>query len=89
MKAIGVSNFMPKHLKEIFEITTTGAPAVNQFELHAGVFHLDTEVLAVCKEHNITVTGYVDGTDDSSTSFIVNSRTLMGCADPISALSVR
>ena len=26
---------------------------------------------------------YVDDIDDSSTSFLVNSRTLMGCTDPL------
>ena len=58
VKAIGVSNFMPRHLDEILNVSTVGAPAVNQFELHAGIFNLDTEVLAACNEHGITVTGY-------------------------------
>jgi diketogulonate reductase-like aldo/keto reductase len=34
-RAIGVSNFMPNHLADIFEIMTI-SPAVNQFECHIG-----------------------------------------------------
>ena len=49
-KAIGVSNFMPRHLAELFQ-TAKVSPSVNQFEYHIGLH--DEELLATCKAHNI------------------------------------
>ena len=47
---------MPRHLDEIFQVTTTGAPAVNQFEMHVGMLGADVTVMQTCRQHNITVT---------------------------------
>ena len=47
VKAIGVSNFMAKHLDDIMAVTTVGAPAVNQFEFHVGL-HAEDAALGVC-----------------------------------------
>jgi diketogulonate reductase-like aldo/keto reductase len=55
VRAIGVSNFMPNHLAEIFAIATIPI-AVNQFEYHVGVH--DQALLELCGKHNITVTSY-------------------------------
>jgi 2,5-diketo-D-gluconate reductase A len=55
VKAIGVSNFMPVHLHELYK-TAIVSPAVNQFEYHIGL--IDTELLDLCEAHNITVTAY-------------------------------
>ena len=54
-RAIGVSNFMPVHLTELYR-TAKISPAVNQFEYHIGLH--DEELLQMCKDHNITVTAY-------------------------------
>ena len=51
IKSIGVSNFMPHHLKALVE--TEVAPMVNQIELHPG--QLQEETLSYCREHNILV----------------------------------
>ena len=49
-KAIGVSNFMARHLVELFQSAKV-SPSVNQFEYHIGLH--DEELLAACKAHNI------------------------------------
>ena len=54
-RAIGVSNFMPNHLADIFGMMTV-PPAVNQFEWHVGLH--DDGLIAECRDHNITVTAY-------------------------------
>lgn len=56
VRAIGVSNFMPRHLAELFALEDAIVPAVNQFEYHVGLH--DQQLLATCAAHNITVTGY-------------------------------
>jgi diketogulonate reductase-like aldo/keto reductase len=55
VRAIGVSNFMPRHLAELFALPGAVTPAVNQFEYHIGLH--DEALLAECAGHNITVTG--------------------------------
>lgn len=49
-KAIGVSNFMTQHLKNVLEICQV-KPAVNQVEFHP--YLLQPELLQYCKEKNI------------------------------------
>lgn len=51
IKAIGVSNFMPHHLKALME--TEVIPMVNQIEYHPG--QLQEETVSYCKEHGILV----------------------------------
>jgi diketogulonate reductase-like aldo/keto reductase len=51
-KAIGVSNYMINHLKEMKNYAKI-MPAVNQFEFHPFLFQ--EELLNYCKEHNIVV----------------------------------
>lgn len=54
-RAIGVSNFMPRHLDELLE-TAVVPPAVNQFEIHP--FLQQREVVERCRAANIAVTAY-------------------------------
>ena len=51
IKAIGVSNFMPHHLKALLE--TEIAPMVNQIEFDPG--HMQAETVAYCQSKNILV----------------------------------
>lgn len=52
VKAIGVSNFKPSHLKPLLESANT-APMVNQIEYHIGFDQ--SETLELCKTHDIVV----------------------------------
>lgn len=54
-KAIGVSNYTVKHLRELLE-TAEVKPAVNQVELH--VFLQQPELLEYCNEHGIVIEAY-------------------------------
>lgn len=51
VKAIGVSNFYPHHLKALMQ--TEIVPMVNQIEFHPGFMQTDT--LEYCRENNILV----------------------------------
>ena len=51
IKAIGVSNFKPHHLKAIME--TEVKPMVNQIEFHPG--QMQEETVSFCRENNIVV----------------------------------
>lgn len=51
IKAIGVSNFMPHHLKAL--MTTEVKPMVNQIEFHPG--YMQEETLEYCQANNILV----------------------------------
>lgn len=51
-KAIGVSNFLKKHMEIIFE-TADILPAVNQIEFHPGLIR--KEIIEFCKINNITI----------------------------------
>jgi diketogulonate reductase-like aldo/keto reductase len=56
-KAIGVSNYTEKHLRELLahaEIT----PAVNQIEFHPSIFEAQMPIVEFCRQHNIVVQGY-------------------------------
>ena len=53
--SIGVSNFAPKHLKEIL-INPNSPPAVNQIE--KSPFLQQQEISSFCKKENIHLTGY-------------------------------
>lgn len=54
-RAIGVSNFMPRHLDELLEHAVT-PPAVNQVELHP--FLQQRDVVERCRAANITMAAY-------------------------------
>ena len=54
-RAIGVSNFTIRHLKELL-VNSPLVPMVNQFELHP--FHTRKELVAYCQEMGIAVTSY-------------------------------
>jgi len=54
-RAIGVSNYTIRHLKELLK-TCTIKPAVNQVELH--VYLQQPELLTFCAEHDIKVEAY-------------------------------
>ena len=56
IKAIGVSNFKPHHLKALME--TEVKPMVNQIEFHPGMLELQQETLDYCKENDIVVEGW-------------------------------
>ncbi|MBQ9784230.1 MAG: aldo/keto reductase [Clostridia bacterium] len=51
IRAIGVSNFLPHHLKALVESDVV--PAVNQIEFHPG--QMQTETLEFCRAHNILI----------------------------------
>lgn len=51
IRAIGVSNFLPHHLKALME--TEVQPMVNQIEFHPG--QMQGKTVAFCKEHDIVV----------------------------------
>lgn len=51
VKSIGVSNFLPHHLKPILENGTV-CPAINQFEMHPG--KNQDALIDFCKENGIT-----------------------------------
>ena len=51
IKAIGVCNFLPHHLKALME--TEVQPMVNQIEFHPG--QMQEETVSYCKDHNIIV----------------------------------
>lgn len=55
IKAIGVSNFRPRHLKNIMEHAEI-MPMVDQVEIHPGM--PQDEILAFCREHNMLVEGW-------------------------------
>lgn len=52
IRAIGVSNFLPHHLKNLLE-TADVTPAVNQLELHPG--YLQTEAVEYSRNHGIEI----------------------------------
>ncbi len=55
VRAIGVSNFEPKHLKNIIDNCDI-TPHVNQIKFHIG--HPQNETIAYCEDHNILVEAY-------------------------------
>ena len=54
-RSIGVSNYTIRHLKELFDNSST-LPAVNQVEFNPFVYQ--KELLSLCKEKNIQLEGY-------------------------------
>ena len=54
VRAIGVSNFLPKHIEPLMETET--APMVDQIQYHPGM--MQTPVVDWCREHGITVEGW-------------------------------
>ncbi len=54
-RAIGVSNFLVTHLKELLS-EASEKPSVNQIEVHPFLQHRDTR--AFCKKHDIVVEAY-------------------------------
>ena len=55
IKAIGVSNFRPRHLKNIMDHAEI-MPMVDQVEIHPGM--PQDEILSFCREHNMAVEGW-------------------------------
>ena len=55
VKAIGVSNYTIRHLKELFK-TSDVKPAVNQVEFNP--FNYQSKLLSFCKENGIRLEGY-------------------------------
>jgi 2,5-diketo-D-gluconate reductase B len=53
IRAWGVSNFTPTHLREALEVAT---PSTNQVELHP--YFRQDELVAVCHEHGVPITAY-------------------------------
>ncbi len=56
-RAIGVSNYLVKHLEEVLERGTI-VPAVNQIELHPFNYRSRADVVELCRERGIAVEGY-------------------------------
>lgn len=55
-RAVGVSNYEAKHLKDLEDMKDTPLPAVNQIEFHP-FFHQD-ELAQYCQQRNITMDSY-------------------------------
>lgn len=55
VKAIGVSNFRPRHLENIMKHAKI-MPMVDQVEIHPGM--PQDELIAFCREHNMVVEGW-------------------------------
>ncbi|MBA2671007.1 MAG: aldo/keto reductase [Gemmatimonadetes bacterium] len=55
-RAIGVSNFMVQHLRELLECDVQ--PAVNQIELSPYNFLSRADVVALCRQHGIVLEAY-------------------------------
>lgn len=55
VKAIGISNFEPKHIDPILRMCKY-VPMVNQIRFHIG--DTQNEILEFCKQHNILITAY-------------------------------
>lgn len=55
IKAIGVSNFLPHHLKPLMESAQI-QPMVNQIEIHPGM--LQKETVEFCQKHDIVIEGW-------------------------------
>ena len=70
-RSIGVSNFSPKHLNEIFKICEI-IPAVNQIEMNP--FLAQKNISEFCRSKNIHITGYcpLARTEKSNDSTLVN-----------------
>ena len=70
-RSIGVSNFSPKHLNEIFKICEF-IPAVNQIEMNP--FLAQKNIFEFCRSKNIHITGYcpLARTEKSNDSTLVN-----------------
>lgn len=56
-RAIGVSNYMPRHLSELLDHCAV-VPAVNQIELSPYNYLYRKEVVDLCRAHNIAVEAY-------------------------------
>lgn len=56
-KAIGVSNYTVRHLKELLANSKV-VPAVNQVEFHPFLYNEQIELLKFCKKHNIIIEAY-------------------------------
>ena len=70
-RSIGVSNFSPKHLNEIFKICEF-IPAVNQIEMNP--FLVQKNIYEFCRSKNIHITGYcpLARTEKSNDPTLVN-----------------
>ena len=73
VKAIGVSNFMPHHLKAL--MNSEIIPMINQIEFHPG--QMEEETVKFCREHNIVVEAY----SPLGTGKMLNNETLKTIAD--------
>jgi diketogulonate reductase-like aldo/keto reductase len=56
-RAIGVSNYMVRHLDELLAHAHT-PPAVNQIELHPFLYRTRAPTIARCREHGIAIEAY-------------------------------
>lgn len=74
VKAIGVSNFMPHHMKAILENCRI-KPMVNQIEYHPG--QMQSHVVELCKENNILVEAW----SPLGTGRMLNNELLMSIAE--------
>lgn len=56
-KSIGVSNYMTRHLEELFSYCNI-MPAVNQIELHPFIYGSRIDVINLCRKNNILPVAY-------------------------------
>ena len=73
IRAIGVSNFLPKHLEPLME--TEVKPMVNQIEYHPG--QMQEETVSYCKENGILIEAW----SPLGTGKMLSNETLMAIAE--------
>ena len=73
IRAIGVSNFLPKHLEPLLE--TEVKPMVNQIEYHPG--QMQEETVSYCKENGILIEAW----SPLGTGRMLSNETLMAIAE--------
>ena len=56
-RAIGVSNYMPRHLNELLANCNV-APAVNQIEMSPYIYEYRADTLKICRDNNIAIEAY-------------------------------
>ena len=71
IKSIGVSNFMPHHLKSLME--TEVKPMVDQIEFHPGF--MQEETFKYCNDNNISIYRYILATVPGAISFLKKTLT--------------
>jgi len=57
-RSIGISHYCPRHIDDVLEVSHVVKPSINQVEYHVGFSHDRDELLAKCRQHNITMMSF-------------------------------